>query len=176
MKIGTKRFDGMVFKGYRANGSEHWVSEQAYLKSKAKTNAWGRKNWERIKQDPEAKAAYNEKMKDWQKTARRKNPERYMLTRAKIRAKQKNLPFDLTLADITIPTHCPVFGLELFVSSGFATDASPELDRIDPQKGYVKGNVIVVSRRANRIKNDATVLELQQIASFYTALRREQEA
>jgi hypothetical protein len=51
-----------------------------------------------------------------------------------------------------------------------AGDASPELDRIVPSLGYVKGNVLVVSRRANRIKTDATVEELQQVASFYAAL------
>jgi hypothetical protein len=46
-------------------------------------------------------------------------------------------------------------------------DNSPSLDRIVPEKGYVRDNVLVVSYRANRIKNDATISELQQIAAFY---------
>jgi hypothetical protein len=173
MRIGTKRADGMFFRGYRSNGTEHWISEAAYLRRKAKTNEWSRENRKRIQQNPEAKAAYNLRMKEWQKTARRKNPARYMLTRAKIRSKQKGIPFDLILADIEIPEYCPVLGLKLSVSSEFATDTSPELDRIDPDKGYVRGNIIIVSRRVNRIKNDATIAELQQIASFYLTFKPE---
>lgn len=49
---------------------------------------------------------------------------------------------------------------------------SPTLDRIRPDLGYVKGNVIVISGRANRIKSDATIEELRDIASFYATLRR----
>ena len=43
-------------------------------------------------------------------------------------------------------------------------------DRIDPKKGYVKGNIIVVSMRANRIKTDATVDEIRKVADFYEKL------
>lgn len=43
-------------------------------------------------------------------------------------------------------------------------DNSYSLDRIDPNKGYIKGNIWVISLRANRIKNDATVSELRMIA------------
>jgi hypothetical protein len=38
------------------------------------------------------------------------------------------------------------------------------LDRIDSSKGYIKGNVWVISLRANRIKNDSTPQELRLIA------------
>ena len=39
---------------------------------------------------------------------------------------------------------------------------------IENSKGYIRGNVIVISDRANRLKGDATLLELQRIADFYT--------
>jgi hypothetical protein len=175
MKIGTKRADGMIFRGYRKNGTEHWVSEESYAKRKAKQREWERKDRERVRNDPEAKATYNAGIKVWQKAARRKSPERYMLTRAKTRAKQKGLLFDLDLADIVIPECCPIFGLKLAVAEGLATDASPELDRIEPSKGYVRGNVMVISRRANRIKNDASPAELQQLATFYANLKQAKE-
>ncbi len=38
---------------------------------------------------------------------------------------------------------------------------SPSLDRIDSTKGYTKGNIWVISNRANTLKNDATLSELK---------------
>lgn len=100
--------------------------------------------------------------------------KRLLLSRVKSSAKAKNIPFNLTLEDIVIPTHCPVLGiaLEFGKSSSDAgwRENSPSLDRIYPAGGYTKGNVIVVSYRANRIKNDATVAELLSVADFYSKL------
>jgi len=44
---------------------------------------------------------------------------------------------------------------------------SPSIDRVSPGKGYVKGNVIVVSQKANSIKSNATPHELERVAAFY---------
>lgn len=97
---------------------------------------------------------------------------RLMLSRVKSVAKKHNLPFDLTLEDIVIPAHCPVFGIPLEFGAvpsgeGHWRDNSPSLDRIVPEKGYTRGNVIVVSYRVNRIKNDASIDELGAVADFY---------
>jgi hypothetical protein len=90
-----------------------------------------------------------------------------MLNAARSRAKEKGIPFSLTAADISVPSHCPV----LFIPLGTGErDNAPSLDRIVPAKGYVPENVIVISQRANRIKNDATPQELHNIAEFFTAL------
>lgn len=51
-------------------------------------------------------------------------------------------------------------------------DHSPSLDRIRGDLGYVPGNIIVISNRANRIKSDASIRELRDIASFYATLGR----
>lgn len=166
IKIGTKK-DGRVFKGYRKSGTEHWISVEAHEKSKASRSAWGKANWQKVKEDPEKHEQFKAKIASWQRSQRKKKPENYMLVRAKSRAKQKGLAFNLTLDDFEVPKNCPIFKKPLVVGSGGVTDWSPELDRIIPSKGYVRGNVIVISRRANRIKNDATVEELQLIASFY---------
>jgi hypothetical protein len=49
-------------------------------------------------------------------------------------------------------------------------DLTPSIDRIDPKKGYVKENIIVVSMKANRIKTDATIDEIRKVADFYEKL------
>lgn len=79
-------------------------------------------------------------------------------------AKKKNLPFDLEPSDLVIPEVCPVFGFPLKINaSTHNKDDSPSIDRIDPTKGYTKGNVVVISQKANRIKNDATLEEIGQV-------------
>lgn len=62
--------------------------------------------------------------------------------------------------------------MKLVVGEGKVHQASPQLDRIDNTKGYTKDNVVVVSKRANTIKNDATVQELCKVAEFYKNLGR----
>lgn len=101
---------------------------------------------------------------------RSKNIEKRMLIRVKYRAKRKNLSFDLTLEDIKIPEICPVLGMRLSRAPAAILDNTPSLDRIDNNLGYVKGNVIVVSSKANRIKSNATVDDLEKVTNFYRGL------
>lgn len=105
-------------------------------------------------------------------------PELRMLRRAKQRAKERGLNFDITAEDITIPTHCPVLGIELKVHKGRSggNPESPALDRIDNAKGYVKGNVMVVSHRANMMKVDASPEELIKFAEWVLTRYRQDVA
>lgn len=89
-----------------------------------------------------------------------------LLKGAKIRAKSKGLPFDITIDDIVIPDICPVLGIPLHRNSGKAGPSSPTLDRIIPERGYVKGNVRVISYRANQIKNDGNAEEHLKVAEY----------
>lgn len=93
-----------------------------------------------------------------------------MLSAAKKTAKLKGLDFNLMVEDVSIPEVCPVLGLTLTRGTGYRSDSSPSLDRVIPSRGYVKGNIVVVSMRANRIKNDATIAELKKITQFYSKL------
>jgi hypothetical protein len=91
----------------------------------------------------------------------------HLLCAARRRAKIKGIPFTLTADDFEIPEFCPVLGIKLIVSTG--RGASPEsasLDRIDLTLGYVKGNVQVISLRANSMKNDASPDELRRFAAW----------
>lgn len=86
-----------------------------------------------------------------------------MLQRCKTRATQNKLEFNLTAEDINIPTHCPVFKVQFVFGD---VDWSPSVDRIDPSKGYTKGNVQIISNKANRMKSDATIEELKTFAKW----------
>ena len=92
-----------------------------------------------------------------------------MIGNARRRARLAGVPFTITSADIVIPSHCPILGIPLvrLLGKKGGSDNSPSLDRIIPEGGYVPGNIIVISRRANRIKSDATPEELEQVADFY---------
>jgi len=95
------------------------------------------------------------------------NPEKAMLGRAKQRAKRKGLDFTITLKDIIIPKKCPVFGLTLSTANGKQAPNSPSLDRIDNDKGYIPSNIIVISNKANHIKNSGTPDEHIRIGMFF---------
>ena len=82
------------------------------------------------------------------------DPRSPLWSRAKYRAKQKGREFTITKEDIVIPDICPLLGTPI---------QSPSLDRIDSSKGYIKGNVWVISNRANTLKNDATLTELKTL-------------
>jgi hypothetical protein len=56
------------------------------------------------------------------------------------------------------------------------SDASPSLDRVDPRKGYVPGNVRVISDRANRLKGDRSLSEIQALALAGPRARRAEHA
>lgn len=92
-------------------------------------------------------------------------------SRLKSSAKQRNIPFTLTLTELnnlTFPISCPVLGIPLKFNRGSLQDNSYSIDRIDSSKGYEIDNIQVISWRANRLKNNATITELKQIGSYYT--------
>lgn len=91
-----------------------------------------------------------------------------LLSRAKKRAALYNLEFNLTLEDIELPKYCPILGLELGIGKKGGSDNSYSLDRIDSSKGYIKGNVQVISRLANAMKNSANPEILEKFAKYYS--------
>ena len=101
-------------------------------------------------------------------TYQRRNPEKTLLSACKTRAKKRGIPFNLEVKDIIIPEKCPMLGIKLESGRGRSEvfDSSPTIDRIIPEKGYTKGNIQVVSGRANTIKNNATADELMAVAKY----------
>jgi len=86
---------------------------------------------------------------------------------SKKRARDYSLDFNIDPIDCISPKYCPILGIKLEQNSGKSfSENSPSLDRIDPKKGYVKGNVQVISMKANRMKNDGSIEELLLISKW----------
>jgi hypothetical protein len=96
-----------------------------------------------------------------------------ILNRLKARAISRNIEFDLLPKDLFLPTHCPILNIELKYSinkkeaqnAKFNDSNVASVDRIDNSKGYVPGNVIVISRLANTMKNKASFEEIELFCS-----------
>ncbi len=101
----------------------------------------------------------------------RENVESTLLTKARQRAKSKNIQCNINKEDIIVPKFCPILGMELKISDGKMSKNSPTLDRIDNQKGYIKGNIQVISCRANTIKNDSSFEEIEKIFNWYKKIK-----
>ena len=86
--------------------------------------------------------------------------------RAKKRASTTGVPFTISPQDVEVPDCCPVFGRPFRLGVRGDQNDTPSLDRIDASKGYIPGNVCVISWRANTLKRDATLEELEQIAAY----------
>jgi hypothetical protein len=94
-----------------------------------------------------------------------------MLTKARKRAQSKGWAFDLTFEDLQhlVVSRCPILGTELVWKYGHGLGLgahSPSLDRIDNSLGYIKGNVAIISHKANGMKNSCTIEELQAILDY----------
>lgn len=126
--------------------------------------------------DPDYYKKYNAANRERRKIQSRENrikfPARHLLHSAKGRAKALNIPFGITIDDIVVPEVCPVLGIPIQVGDGIHCDNSPSIDRINPKLGYTKGNIAVISYRANAIKQNATIEELRAIADWLEKVSR----
>jgi hypothetical protein len=80
--------------------------------------------------------------------------------------------WNLEIKDIVWNTHCPMLGIELDYFAETRQENSPSFDRINNSLGYVKGNVQIISLRANRIKSDASLEELEKIVKYLQTLTK----
>lgn len=90
-----------------------------------------------------------------------------VLTKIKTKCKKKKIPFSLSPEDIIIPEFCPVLGLKLDLTVGTKGHGfkrnSPSIDRINPKGGYTPDNIRIISARANVLKCDASIEELEKV-------------
>lgn len=90
------------------------------------------------------------------------NIEKQMLMRAVRRSRETGVNCDLDISDIIVPDICPVFKVPMIRKTRYAAS----LDKINPKLGYVKGNVQVISKLANVMKQDSSKEELRLFAEW----------
>jgi hypothetical protein len=105
------------------------------------------------------------------------NPIQQMLSIVKSSAKKRGIFCDLKLEDIVVPEYCPYLNIKILskVGRGLRMDA-PSIDRIDSNKGYTKSNIMIISQRANLLKNNLTIKELLTIANNIIKIHTNQES
>jgi predicted Zn-ribbon and HTH transcriptional regulator len=145
---------------------------QYYLKNKerilAKNNEWAKNNPDKIAMYAQkVRAKRKEQGKDVivRKRWEAKHREYILWNAAKQRCKKTGVEFSIQVDDISIPSICPFLEIPIDINSrGRMNPNSPSLDRIDNNKGYVPGNIQVISWQANRMKSDASIHDLVTFA------------
>jgi hypothetical protein len=154
-KHGDIREDGFVFRQYRLskplnkNGTyqEYWCTHQQWVNNLAAQN--------------------NQELN---RTSTKEKHIKRLMSHAKHRSKVQNINFNLTfkyLLKIACDV-CPILQVNLSWSANGngRSDLSPSLDKIDPEIGYIEGNVQWVSYKANAMKSNASFKELHQFADW----------
>lgn len=90
--------------------------------------------------------------------------------------KLRNIYFDLLPEDVIIPDTCPVFDIPLIndvsylhnngLKNPMGVDNYPTIDRFDPNIGYTKSNINIISWKANNLKSNATVEDLEKLLKW----------
>lgn len=94
---------------------------------------------------------------------------KYKVQSIRAGARRRGIECTINYEDIldVMVSHCPVLGVELDYSlcghKGKMQPNSPHVDRIDNTKGYVTGNVIIVSGKVNRVKSNLTLDEIPEV-------------
>jgi hypothetical protein len=118
---------------------------------------------------------YWAKNPDYLKNRRMNKPFNYLLQCIKNRSKTRNYECNLDVEYLKsiYPNNnkCPILNIKLVRSrNGNGQDNSPSLDRIDSNKGYIKGNVMFMCQLANRMKNNANIKQLKLFGKWTETL------
>lgn len=114
---------------------------------------------------------YKESNKDT-RIYRNKSPLIRLWSGLKNRSRRLMRDFDIKQEDLILPKYCPILGIKIDYSYEKRKNNSPSVDRVDNSKGYTKDNIVICSWRANRLKNDATFEEIENIYKFMKKHRK----
>lgn len=94
--------------------------------------------------------------------------KRWRFVQKQSKHKRRGEDFTIQYGELDWPEYCPVLGIKLdyFCKSRKPADDSPSFDRVDNTKGYVTGNVAIISNKANRLKSHGSIDELKKILIY----------
>lgn len=136
-------------------------------------------NWEKKKLQMEFIPGYRELYLKQKRQEFLRTYIKHMLNRTKERAVQKGIEFSLKIEDIIIPDKCPILEVPLVIGTKDNYEYTPSIDRIDNSKGYTKDNIQIMSKKANSMKNSASIEELEKFCKNilrYSLNNREKES
>ena len=110
------------------------------------------KDYKELNQEWEETLTERERRSRNHQVYRRGNPSKYMMSQIQRSARNRRLEFNLTLEDFYIPEVCPILGIPFNYD---VVNLCPSVDRLDNTKGYIKGNICIMSTLANRMKFQA---------------------
>lgn len=95
------------------------------------------------------------------------NIKDYLLRQARKRAKENGVECTLRARDIPdVPEKCPITHVKLVKNTGKWSHDSYSLDRKDPSKGYIPGNVAIISWKANSLKSNLTLEQVERLLKY----------
>ena len=108
---------------------------------------------------------YNKK---WNIDRLDKDPRAVLPTRARSNAKDKNLECTISKEDfiLPLPTHCPILGIPIQFNKDERKENSISIDRVDNSKGYVPGNIAIISSKANSNKGNLSIEDIKRLYSY----------
>lgn len=142
----------------KSKTGRYWMCDSCYEYHTAINNGKDKNYFRklRLKLCPE----YRQEIQKIKEKSRHNNFEAEIYRKCLYRAKQRGIEFNLELSDIVIPKICPILEVPLVFGNKENYEYSPSIDRIDNSKGYIKGNIQIISMKANTMKNSATPEEL----------------
>ena len=120
--------------------SDYWFSSRKFTRSRDQEYSANTRRREKLKLDDQLRLYF----------------------RSKASAQTRGIEFSISKEDIVIPEHCPV----LLTPFEYNTEQTMSVDRIDNSKGYIPGNIQIISRRANTMKNSASREDLINFAHW----------
>lgn len=140
-------------------------------RDRALMRRWRQENPEKRRaQNQRYAERYPEKMRTKSRKSKAKwraeNQELGLFVSAKNNAKYKNREFSITLADVVIPDRCPILGTPFTPLGTVPRNFNPSIDRVDNSKGYIPGNVRIISWAANTWKGARTAEEVRALLKY----------
>jgi hypothetical protein len=158
----VKNSDGEIIKTYCRPACKNCANRKQLKYSTAWKNKVGYSK-EINKQRLEKRStddSYRELINSQKRKTYRGTLNYQLYSRARQRALAKNIDFDINPEDIIIPEFCPYLNIKLEVGNKNSYIKSPSIDRIDITKGYIKGNIQIISMLANTMKSSASIEQL----------------